>query len=350
MIVIDANELRAIPNANDRRWLLLRELARESGNVIAVPDFTFEEFRAGLMSDIKDAWHKSVEANRKLSKYSESAKTRPHVENPERPSETANRLTSAFQSDITVLSTDASMHTEGISREIWRKLPASTSWTKSGYGARDVILWLAAKDACRTNPGKLYFVSNDAAAFGDKELHPELRMELTEDLGDRINDFIYCRNVGTLLELIAEKTEQEVGYLSVDLLGTNDILTSAVGHACKNTVSRMQSNLVGDLTAGLRMYRMETSKSLELLSIDKVSTYRIGGRAWLVVAMTWNLTAAVQQVSALTFDESEDPGLLEWPMETKQKLHVTAMVGVQDGNPPEILTVDLLSVTLPSGQ
>ena len=62
-----------------------------------------------------------------------------------------------------------------IEREIWRRLPAHT---ESGNGARDVLVWLDAMKAAKSD-GITYLISNDQKAFGkDAALHRELVDEL----------------------------------------------------------------------------------------------------------------------------------------------------------------------------
>ncbi|MGW4116936.1 PIN domain-containing protein [Actinosynnema sp. NPDC004786] len=360
LIVIDANELLKIPRTQHRLWRLLCEIANSANHDIATADITFEEFRARYEKNVQDAWRKLQVATASFREYGDEDIVR--LEGAYDSGEVGpviSRRIGEFLSSMKIIVSDPRYHVEGLRREINRQLPAATSWDKPGIGARDVILWLTAVQECKGSSGKLFFVSNDARAFGKNELHPDLVDELRSELEDRADDFVYCRDLAELLPLLADRSNHEADLLSFDLLAADSTLRTAIDRVCGERVSALAHRLVTsrfDMASG--MWQTVMLHRTVLRSIVDTSSYRVEGKVWLVATMRWRLEVRVDSVRVPKAAESFPLGYSGSLLETvtfesdelvdAQEFEVTAIVGVGHtiDHSPAIESVDIVSSRL----
>jgi PIN domain len=354
MIVIDANELRRIPRAQHRLWRLLCELAKGSGHTIATADITFEEFKSGYSQLVRDAWMKRRDADLAYREYDGSGSSDFDDADADLGAVVTRGL-AEFQGSITILVSDPAFHTEGLRREVWRQRPAAISWAKPGSGARDVVLWLTAMQVCKSSGERLYFVSDDVLAFGKSELHEELKNEIEEKLGARAGEFFYCRNIAELLPLLADRSDHVEDIPSLELLAKDKTLNEHVDRFCEPYFRALTRRMAGTYTDHLSMFSMKTIRRLTLSAVCKASSYRIGGKVWLVASMRWQLDARVNSISvtkdAASIESDYSGSILEevYPGFAQVKtFDLTAIISVSHDSDsmPEIESVDIVSARL----
>ncbi|MCR3753725.1 PIN domain-containing protein [Lentzea californiensis] len=363
MIVIDANELRRIPRAGHRLWRLLCELARDSGHSIATADITFEEFKAGYGELAREAWVKYRDAKAAFREFKDGEASRLGYGRDIEVERVIATGLAAFQENLTILPTTSDSHMEALRREVWRKRPASTSWTKPGSGARDVVLWLAALQACQELNERVYFVSNDVAAFGKTALYVELRDELKESLGDRADEFIYCRNIADLLPLLADQDDDEDDALLFDMIADDEGFRVAVDAVCSPYVGGMSRRIADAFLEGKRSpVRMQTTQTLGPVSLFGKSTYRLGDRVWLVATMRWCVTVKIEELgivrSRQDFDSDYSGSLIEEvasdvdiPAESQEfDISFIGGMGRSLESGPTLTSIDILSARLVEGR
>jgi hypothetical protein len=155
--------------------------------------------------EIEEAYDKLQAAHKSARRFAAIA---PLAELPV-PGELAREYGAELGRKFSILELADGAAEESLRREAHRERPA-----RSGAGARDVAIWLTAKEAHKTTGGPTHFVSANSKDFGGAAgaLHPDLVREI-ERLG---GEFTYCRSVGELLEKIATPDEPfiDVGFLT----------------------------------------------------------------------------------------------------------------------------------------
>ncbi|WP_311209715.1 MULTISPECIES: PIN domain-containing protein [unclassified Aeromicrobium] len=186
---MDTNALRGGGYGPAPSATLLRGLAWETGHRLSLPQEVVDERLAsferevapligagdvGRLLDIVPSWHGRAAAARDFEDAPlpsvASAKAAHYQSLTERPS-----------TRFLILPTPPRAADEGVSREKSRRRPA----TQSGHEARDVVVWLTALEAAKSQrQSNVYFVSADKTYCGDRadRLHPDLAAEAPRNL------------------------------------------------------------------------------------------------------------------------------------------------------------------------
>lgn len=184
MIVLDTNALRGGAYGPATSATLLRGLAAETGHQLALPQEVVAETLASFereLAPLVEAAEVSHLLERVPSWLGRSACAR-GVADASLPSlvfavkERRESLTERPSTRFVILATPAGAADEGIAREKSRRPPA----TARGHEARDVVVWLTALEAAKTQrPSNVYFVSGDKTLCeeGTRRLRPELQSE-----------------------------------------------------------------------------------------------------------------------------------------------------------------------------
>jgi hypothetical protein len=192
---------------------VLVALARETGQELALPSLVLEEGVSARRREIEDAFS-TLEASHKESR--KFAAIPPLPELPV-PGELAREYGEELRRTFPIVPLPDGAAEEALRREAHRERPA-----RSGAGARDVAIWMTAKDIHRATGGPTYFVSANTRDFAEAldSLHPDLQREI-DSLG---GEFSYCRSVAEVLEKLAAPDDP---FMDVAFLTDHEVATAA---------------------------------------------------------------------------------------------------------------------------
>lgn len=189
MIVLDTNALRDGAYGPATSATLLRGLAAETGHQLALPEEVVAESQASYERDLAplieagdvDRLLQTVPSWLGRSAGARGVAGAPLPSMASALKERRESLTERPSTRFVVLETPAGAADEGIAREKSRRPPA----TGRGHEARDVVVWLTALEAAKSQrPSNVYFVSGDKTFRGDdpRHLRPELHGEAPPNL------------------------------------------------------------------------------------------------------------------------------------------------------------------------
>jgi hypothetical protein len=182
----------------------------------------------------------------------------------------------------------------GLDRELERVPPAKTSWDSPGSGGRDVVIWLAALDACRRSEGMTYFVSQDKDAFGGATLLPFLAAEVASVLGDQAERFRYCYGIVALLAELADKHERPPGRGNI---AAAEPVREAVRQALETPELYLELGLATGLAGQIASSPLESD--LVLRKTEQVMAYKVGETVWATARATWRARKVLSSATPL---------------------------------------------------
>jgi hypothetical protein len=288
VIFLDTSIMLTFTHPSHRLWQLLTQLASAAHISISMPDLIFNEFQTRYYRNYIQAWENMQTAQRKLSNYQDSLEFMPELVPPR---EAIQAAIDTFSRDITIVPIRPEHYQDALRREIGRVRPASVSWTKPGSGARDALLWLAAKDAALAGANRVFLVSDDAMAFGVESLHPELAVELNGNRRENSGKLFYCRTLDDLFSFIAEPLDSSRDLPRLDALQGYDLIHDAISNRTQFLRYNFSRDSLPASITDSRPYSYRATEWYELLSVRKADWYRIGGKLWLMgeISFLWRV-------------------------------------------------------------
>lgn len=198
MIILDTNVLPRDGKLTGATFVLLKTIATQTGQKLAIPKIVLEESVAGLQRDIEAALVKAQAAAAELGKIFEGYPA-PEVDAAERVSQWRQHLNEYVE----ILDAPDSAAESSLFREAWRLAPARESGGR-GVGARDAFLWLTVLDTHRHGQEDTYFVTNNSKDFGKGSLLPQLQAEV--DAISSPHAFHYLDGIEKVLDKLANRT------------------------------------------------------------------------------------------------------------------------------------------------
>ena len=284
MISLDTNQvLHKTPDGALLR--MLHKVAEQTGHDLVLPEMVVEEYLAHYRHDVQVAAKKARDAIDHLRRLFPSWHGQaPSFRSVDEMAETSRR--NQLEEIFRIHPTPDGTRQEALLREAQRRPPAKTSWENPGSGARDVVVWLTALDACHTSGAKTYFVTANSSDFGNEgSLRPELVQDLNDRLGGNAHLFHYCPDIPTLMrELGIENArppeDSGIGSATPVRMAIEAALTDGeVFFEFMQAIPDLGLKFVGAFE-GVQDLRFERLQ-------DKVEAYRIGESVWACARGRW---------------------------------------------------------------
>lgn len=284
VILLDTNQVH--DRSPDGPFVrMLQKIAQQTGHDLVLPEMVSEEHLARYRHEVESATVQVEKAERALHRLVPSWP----VETPSADiviKEAVDARKAQLERIFRIHPTPEGAHREALQREANRRRPAKTSWDAAGAGARDVVIWLTALDACRTGRTETYFVTENSTDFGkDGSLWPELAHDLDQHLGQDVGLFHYCPNIADLMTQLAVDRVQ--GPDSDSISGAASV-RAAVEVALTDGEAFMElASAIPNLTykfvgafEGVRDIRLDRLQG-------PVEAYRIGDTVWACGRGRW---------------------------------------------------------------
>jgi hypothetical protein len=285
MIILDTNQLQAAGPPDGPIIALLQALHREAGHQPCLPELVLAEYMAKHGHIARQAFTEYKNTAVRLRKL-----IRVGVPFQENIGASIEAMLShhrhALEEVFRILPTPDEAWKEALLREAYRKLPARTTFDRPGSGARDAAIWLTALATCRESEQETYFISADEGAFGGKGgLHPELREEQIDFLGDRRDEFHYHYDVTGLFDAFGSKFTSAP---DCNAIGSAQVARDAI----TDTLNESASLFFQLWSAMSPFFQNESNHKVQALSIlngKQASAYRIGKTIWASAQPTWQV-------------------------------------------------------------
>jgi hypothetical protein len=127
---------------------------------------------------------------------------------------------------FTILETDGEDAKEALHREASRRPPARETNSGSATGGRDSAIWLSIKRMHIASTDQFtYFISSNTKDFATSRDDHQLRAELSSELGESVDRFIYVSSLERAVQLLAPSSEpQKISFSELqNLLQVTDL-------------------------------------------------------------------------------------------------------------------------------
>lgn len=283
---MDTNALRGGAQGPATSATLLRGLAAETGHQLALPQEVLAECLASYERDLAplieagdvDRLLETVPSwlGRSAIAHGLDGAALPSLASA--LTERREVLTERPSTGFLILETPAGAADEGIAREKSRRPPA----TGSGHEARDVVVWLTALEAAKSQRrSNVYFVSGDKTFRGDdpRRLRPELRGEAPPNLR-------FFPSVDALIDRLSCGAEPRVGVAaSSEVL---EAIEETAIHGASDPNHDLRRDLWDWAPDGVRFSDI-ASATTSLVSERSVSSRRCGETKFTAIDAVYRL-------------------------------------------------------------
>ncbi|MFG3192479.1 PIN domain-containing protein [Streptomyces omiyaensis] len=132
------------------------------------------------------------------------------------------QLRSAFE-ELPLSGDDA---VEALEREALRIKPSKSN----GTGGRDAAIWLTIKRAHLATTGPTHFASNNSEDFAIRKGSDTLHPDLAQELGERLGDFTYHKDLKSIIRTLCSEAEVSIGAASFPEDLSLSIIDQIVAH------------------------------------------------------------------------------------------------------------------------
>ena len=276
MIVLDTNQLQPHLSLTSPTVAILRAIAHQSGERLAVPQIVADEFIAHYQHHVEELLSGIRRNINKLRDLDRASNLTLMGSSPIEAIVTQHR--DLLEIIFEVLPLPEGAAETALRRELRREQPASTNWGKPGSGARDVALWLTAV-AQMSEDQIVYFISNDEAAFGvGGNLHSDLAAELDGASGS----FRYLNKIDDLLAIFA--TREATALAEFEWLTEDPLVRQALDEVRWTPPPTI---IAGTYTSWSYQDMPLRPSVIYAGQIEQAVPYRLGNELWLSVRIMW---------------------------------------------------------------